>query len=201
MHEDYLVLRNPSWLFSLKKKLQTKRYLSASEQMACANELARLNVENQSGGPFGAIVVEAASGALVGCGVNSVVTQGSLFHAETVAIWEAQCSQGAYDLGADPRKKFILVSSSAPCAMCSGAILWSGIRELVTGASTADVESIVGFDEGPIPAELEMEFNKRGIQWISGVMAGECREVLRLYASRDGEVYNGGKGFRARIGA
>jgi tRNA(Arg) A34 adenosine deaminase TadA len=40
-----------------------------------------------------------------------------------------------------------MVVSTEPCALCLGAIPWSGIRRLVCGARDEDARSI-GFDEG-----------------------------------------------------
>lgn len=191
-----MLFEYPAWLSEWRTNLGSRRLRDADEQVACANQLARLNVMHKSGGPFGAIVVDTLSGELLGCGVNCVLSQGSLFHAETVAVWDAQRCRGSYDLGARLELSCTLAVSSAPCVMCLGAIMWSGIRVLVTGATSADVESITGFDEGPLPPGLQAEFNKRGIHWVPEVLREECCEVLRLYRESGGEIYNGGKGFR-----
>lgn len=37
----------------------------------------------------------------------------------------------------------ILYSSTEPCAMCSGAIYWAGIRRVVYGCSTKELDGIV----------------------------------------------------------
>jgi len=196
MSMERLDFEHPAWLQEHKRILESELFFSAEEQIRAANALARLNVEHRTGGPFGCVIVNSQSGAVVGFGVNSVVARGSLFHAETVAIWEAQRRLGHYDLGADPKVSYSLACNAAPCTMCLGAVIWSGVRILVTGASTADVEVITGFDEGPQPKDLEDELRIRRIKWIPGVLSEECRSVLQLYRRNGGQVYNGGRGFR-----
>ncbi len=162
--------------------------------MAVACELARLNVENNGGGPFGSIVVDLSSGKIVGYGVNCVLSNGAPFHGEVCAIWDAQSRLGTHDLGRAGLPPFALVTSAAPCAMCAGAIVWSGVRQLVSGARTSDVEGIVGFDEGPIHRDLKSELYKRGINVVEDILRDECCEVLRQYIKSGGVVYNGRSG-------
>lgn len=157
-------------------------------RMAFAIETARLNVERRTGGPFAAAVFEIETGALVSLGVNIVEKTGlSLLHAETVALALAQKRAGTYDLGAMGR--FELVSSAEPCAMCLGAIPWSGIVRLVTGARGEDVEA-VGFDEGAKPADWVGALAARGIEVIRGVRREEAAAALRDYAAGGGLIYN-----------
>ena len=123
---------------------------SAEERMGLAIELAALNVEADTGGPFGAIVVDTADGRLLGVGVNRVVPLGnSMLHAEAIAVMGAEQRVGSFSLAGQARE---LYSSCAPCAMCLGAIHWSGVARLVCGATRADAQAL-GFDEGPVFAE------------------------------------------------
>ncbi len=157
--------------------------------MALAVELARQNVIHQSGGPFGAVVVDSLRNKIVGWGANSVLSSGSIFHAEVCALWDAQYRLGVASLESTPKHQYALVTSAAPCAMCAGAAVWSGVARIATGASTSDVEHLVGFDEGPLPKDIVREFKKRGIAVKRNVLRQECCEVLREYVSRGGAVY------------
>lgn len=161
--------------------------------MALVIEAARANVANGTGGPFAAAVFESASGRLVALGVNLVTTQGlSMLHAEVVALAFAQRMLGTYDLGAPGLPRHELVASAEPCAMCLGAIPWSGVRKLITGARDADVRKI-GFDEGAKLPGWRDELEKRGIATVCDVGRAAAAQVLLDYAAAGGAIYNPGK--------
>lgn len=153
---------------------------------------ARLN-SDRGGGPFAAGVFDADSGALVALGVNLVLgAKLSVLHAEVVAIAAAQARLESFDLGAPGLPAHELVSSAEPCAMCLGAVHWSGVRRLVVGARGADVEAS-GFDEGPKPADWRMELMRRGVAVAADVRRAAAAAVIAGYARRGGYIYNPGK--------
>ena len=156
--------------------------------------LARENVVRGAGGPFAAAVFESATGRLVSAGVNLVTAlNSSIAHAEIVAIMLAQQRAGTYDLGGPGMPRLELVTSTEPCAMCLGAVPWSGVRRLICGASEADARSI-GFDEGAKPPEWQQGLETRGIEVARNVCREEAVAVLRLYADRGGVIYNARQG-------
>jgi len=158
--------------------------------MQLAIELARLNVEHGTGGPFGAAVFDMESHHLVSVGTNLVTSSNySMAHAEMVAMSIAQQKLGRFDLGAKEGVRLELVTSSEPCAMCFGALPWSGIRHLVCGARSEDARAI-GFDEGPIHPHWINELNKRGISVETGVCSDEAKAVLDQYSTNGGAIYN-----------
>ena len=73
--------------------------------------------------------------------------------------------------------------------MCLGAIPWSGVREVVTGASDADARAI-GFDEGYKPDDWQGMLAQRGIRVTSDILPAAAREVLQLYRQRGGHIYS-----------
>jgi len=163
---------------------------STEDRMTLAISLARENV-NRGGGPFGAVIVEMGSGRVVAPGINLVVPLNcSLAHAEMVAIGIAQQLAGSYDLGAPGLPELQLVTSTEPCAMCLGAIPWSGVRSVICGASAEDAQRI-GFDEGDKPAGWPEALARRGIEVRLGVCRDEAARVLDDYASLGGPIYNG----------
>lgn len=165
-----------------------------NKRMEFVIDAARLNVENESGGPFAAAVFEIKSGKLISLGVNLVTTQGmSILHAEMVAIAIAQKKLGVYDLGGESMPEHELVSSSEPCAMCFGAIPWSGVTRLVTGAIASDAAAI-GFDEGPKPSDWTKRLESRGIKVITEVEGNKAKDVLNLYLDSGGHIYNSREG-------
>jgi len=182
----------PEWLESYASTYDPSPSLEA--RMRFVIDASRKNVEEGSGGPFAAAVFEIGSGQLVSLGVNLVVTRkSSILHAEMVAIALAQMELGAYDLGGTGMTPHELVTSTEPCAMCFGAIPWSGVRHLATGASSEDARAI-GFDEGPKPDSWIAELESRGIRVTPGVERAAARDVLQLYARTGGHIYNSRKG-------
>lgn len=153
-------------------------------------ELSRLNITNQTGGPFAAAIFEINEGVLVSPGLNMVTSMNSsVMHAEIVAIAIFQQLIGKYDLGNDPSKIYELISSTEPCAMCLGAIPWSGIRRVVCGARGEDAERI-GFDEGQKPAKGILSLEKQGITVVRDVLRDDAITVLNQYQQSGGEIYN-----------
>jgi tRNA(Arg) A34 adenosine deaminase TadA len=169
----------------------TRQYPSDEERMRLAIELSRENVVRETGGPFGAAVFVEQTGELVGVGMNSVqrLTNATL-HAEMVAFMVAQHRLGTFTLGATGLPDHTLVTSCDPCAMCLGAVLWSGVRRVLCGASRDDATRL-GFDEGPVFPESYRYLNDRGITILRGVLHLEARAVLELYRARGGSIYNG----------
>jgi tRNA(Arg) A34 adenosine deaminase TadA len=151
--------------------------------------LARQNVAHKTGGPFAAAIFERDSHRLIAPGVNIVTSAGcSVAHAEIMAIVVAQRLVGFHTLDRPGHAGYELVSSTAPCAMCLGAIPWSGVRALMCGARAEDAEA-AGFDEGDKVADWCERLEQRGIR----VMADVCREaaaaVITDYAAGGGAIY------------
>lgn len=165
-------------------------YGTDSERMALAIGLARRNVIEQTGGPFGAIIVESESGRLVGVGVNLVVrNHNSVLHGEVVAIMSAQSRLRSYTLQAQGIPAHELFTSCDPCAMCLGAVLWSGVRRLVCGADRDDAIRL-SFDEGPVFPQSYEYLAQRGIEVVRGVERAAAVQVLELYRASGGRIYN-----------
>jgi tRNA(Arg) A34 adenosine deaminase TadA len=160
-------------------------------QMQVAIELARENVVRGTGGPFGAAVFEVASGRFIGAGVNSVERlRNSVLHAEILALMLAEAEASSFSLHGPNVPEHVLVTTCEPCAMCLGAILWSGVRRVVC-AATRDDALRIGFDEGPVFAESYEYLRKRGVSVVRNVLAADARAVMELYRVRGGLVYNG----------
>lgn len=168
-----------------------RRYGSDEDKMRLAVDLARENVMQGTGGPFGAAVFERDSGRLVSVGVNRVVPlNNSVLHAEIVAFMLAEARLGSFTLGAEDLPSHELVTSCDPCAMCLAAVLWAGVDRVVTGASHKDAKRL-SFDEGPVFSRSHEYLQERGIEFTRGVLRAEASQVLELYVQRGGTVYNG----------
>ncbi len=184
-----LILNLPLWL---EKFLSGARsaYPTIEDRMRFAIELSRLNVEHGTGGPFGAAVFDMRDGSLFAPGVNLVLaTNCSVLHAEITALILAQQKAGIFDLNAEGMAPYELVTSTEPCAMCLGAVQWSGIRRLVCGARGEDAEKI-GFDEGEKSSTWVEGLERRGISVVREVCRNEAVAVLREYHESGGMIYN-----------
>jgi len=182
-------IRLPDWIADAVPDPQ-RTYPTIADRMALVIDLARRNVDAQTGGPFGAGIFEAQTGRLVAPGVNRVIPGNcSIAHAEVTAIMLAQKMRGTYDLGAAGVPPMELVSSTEPCAMCLGAVVWSGVRQLVCGARGEDAQSI-GFDEGPKASNWVAALEDRGITVIRDVARKEAAAVLERYVNKGGLIYN-----------
>lgn len=178
----------PGWLVPLLDAPPTLP--RRSDRMRLAISLARQNVRQGTGGPFGALVVASDTGEVVSAGVNLVVaSHNSTAHAEMVALQLAEDRLGTFDLGAAPGRPYELVSSAEPCVMCLGAVLWSGVTTLVCGARDEDAHAI-GFDEGPKPAHWVDKLGGRGVGVVLDLLRDESAAVLAEYHATGGPVYN-----------
>lgn len=183
-----LTAQLPDWL-QLELPQLPATLPSAEERVALVNRLADRNWREGNGGPFAALVVDHATGELVSVGVNVVLSSGlSGMHAEMVALGLAQARLESWDLGAE--RELELVVNWRTCAMCYGALIWSGVRHLLLAGSGAECEELTGFDEGPMHPEWVGELEARGIGVRQGVRRAEAVEVFRQYGASDAVVYN-----------
>lgn len=185
---DVLTISLPAWTKDFTAFIGG--FKTDEDRMRLAIALARENVLRGSGGPFGAAVFEEESGKLVSVGVNSVERLGnSAMHAEVMALMFAQAAAGSFTLRAPGMWPHVLVTSCEPCAMCLGAVLWSGVQRIAWGAPRG-AAAAVGFDEGPVFPASYQYLEDRGIRIVRGLLAEEAQEVLRLYQERGGCIYN-----------
>ncbi len=181
----------PEWAVAKLNRLPPA-LATLEARMAEVVRFARLNVEHETGGPFAAGVFERDSGRLVVIGVNRVVPRNcSSAHAEIMALSLAQRLLGTFDLGGPGLPAHQLVVNWLPCAMCYGALAWSGVRSLVVAGSGPELEAITGFDEGPIHPDWKTELRKRGIDVVEGVLQDEAIAAFRDFAASGQPVYNG----------
>lgn len=184
------LVKLPDWVAQVVNWQQP--YSDDQAKMALAIELSRQNVLKQTGGPFGTAIFDRNSHLLLAVGVNRVLPlNNSTLHGETVAIMLAEQRLGTFTLASDAGRE--LFTSCEPCAMCLGAVLWSGVSRLVCAGTAADARAI-GFDEGPVFAESYQYLQNVGIEVVRGFMQPEAKAVLDLYASSGGRIYNGRDG-------
>jgi tRNA(Arg) A34 adenosine deaminase TadA len=101
--------------------------------------------EAREGGrhPFGALIVNQRGETIVEAHNNAVRPMGDpTQHAETVA-----CAQAARLLPEDELAKCTLYTSTEPCAMCAGAIYWTGMGRVVFALSEIGLMRYTGSHE------------------------------------------------------
>lgn len=185
--EDCLTVRlvQPEWL-----RTWLQRPSPAADDRSRLAEVIALadeNVGHALGGPFAAAVYALDDGQRLSAAINTTITSHcSAAHAELQALSLAQQAMGTHTLESRP---CVLVSSSAPCTMCLGAIAWSGVQGLVFSTTRVDVEAI-GFDEGPATPHWRRELSRRGIAVRGPLLQRAGRTVLARYRDLGGVIYN-----------
>lgn len=122
-------------------------------------EAIRLSFEtmrNNTGGPFGCVVVK--DGKIIARGVNKVVSMNDpTAHAEVVAIREACQALNDFQLtGCE------IYTSCEPCPMCLSAIYWARPDKVYFGNTKEDAARI-NFDDAFIYKEIQADLSKRKI--------------------------------------
>ena len=104
--------------------------------------LARQSRE-QGNHPFGSLLVDSSGRVLLEA-ENTVVTGRDVTgHAELNLVRDA-CAK----FGPEFLRSCTLYTSTEPCAMCSGAIYWSGVGRVVYALGSDTLEAIVNDEEG-----------------------------------------------------
>jgi tRNA(Arg) A34 adenosine deaminase TadA len=189
MNHSFFTLHLPDWL---EKKISQANhsFSTIKDRMNFVIELSRLNVRHETGGPFAAAIFRSDDGSLLAPGVNLVLSgRCSVLHAEIVTLMAAQRKAGTYDLSSAELPPYELVTSTEPCAMCLGAVTWSGIRRLVCGARGADAEE-TGFDEGEKPPAWPEALERRRISVLRDICREQAVAVLKDYRAAGGVIYN-----------
>jgi len=120
--------------------------------------------------PVGAVVV--VDGEIMGRGHNQPIgSHDPTAHAEIVAMRDAAKQLGNYRLSGAT-----LYVTVEPCVMCVGAMVHARIGTLVFGTP----EPKAGAIESTQRAHEHPALNHR-IRVVSGVLAAECRDVMREF--------------------
>lgn len=91
--------------------------------------------------PFGAVLV--VDEKVVIRAENTVITKKNFTHHAEMNLMQLVA---ASDLTNEEKARAIVYTSTEPCAMCSGAIVWSGIRHVVYGCPCEELGSLAGDD-------------------------------------------------------
>jgi len=126
--------------------------------------------------PFGALVADAR-GYVIAEALNAH-SKSPLEHAEVSALRTATMHTCASDLAGAT-----LYSSAEPCAMCAGALYWSGIRRVVYALSERRLLDLTGDDpRNPtlsLPCREVFARGQRPIAVLGPLLEDEAAEVHR----------------------
>ena len=148
--------------------------------MTLAIDLSAKALDDDVGGPFGAVIVR--EGQVIGRGRNRVLADGDpTAHAEVLAIRDATRSIGDHRLTG-----CVVYTSSEPCPMCLAALYWARV-DRVLYANVRSEAAAIGFDDEWLYLELAAEMSDRKLP-MSRLSSVEARAVFDQWFARDDRI-------------
>lgn len=122
--------------------------------------------------PFGAVIVQRATGVIVAEGHNRSA-ESPTFHGEIVVINRCAADHPSIDW-----TELDLYTTAEPCAMCQSAVEWAGIPTVYYGTSIPYLRQL-GWQQINIRAEeVARRTPFRQSQVIGGILAEECNALF-----------------------
>ena len=128
--------------------------------------------------PFGATLVSPAGDVLLVAANNQNSAADCTGHAELVLVRQAQ-----QQLGLAALRDATVYASGEPCAMCCGAMFWSGIRRVVYAASTAQIGCALGGPSLPITSVAVLAGATPALQVDGPLLSEQANAVLLRFNS------------------
>ena len=154
-----------------------------NEIMQQALERARLTMNENIGGPFGAAVIDER-GNILAVASNSVLRDNDpTAHAEVNAIRAACQKIDSYDLSG-----CVLYTTAYPCPMCLAAIIWANIKKVYFGCRPQDAEAI-GFRDDFIYRFIEGKCRDKSVMEIAELNRDECLQLFNEYQKMNKTIY------------
>ena len=151
-----------------------------NEYMNMAVDTAYYGVNNNEGGPFGAVIVK--DGKIISRSHNTVLkSKDATAHAEVNAIREASKVLNTHDLSG-----CILYTSAEPCPMCLSAIIWANIKEIYYACTREDAAKI-GFRDDLIYEYLKG--NKKDLITLKQIDRDKCVSTFEKYEKDKKVIY------------
>lgn len=152
-----------------------KSLIMKQEFMRKAIALSIENVEQNLGGPFGAIVVK--DNKIIATGANCVTSHNDpTAHAEVTAIRNACKVLDSFQLD-----DCEIYTSCEPCPMCLGAIYWARPKAVYYGNTKVDAAKI-NFDDQFIYDELDLPLNNRNLK-MQQILPEEAIKAFELWST------------------
>ena len=145
-----------------------------------AINLAKNNVINHNGGPFGAVIVK--NGKIIGKGANMVSSNNDpTALAEIIAIRNACKKLNSFHL-----EECEIYTSCEPCPMCLAAIYWANIKKIYFAATKSDAKK-AGFDDSFIYNQFKISIKKRKIP-SENLSRKNSLEIFQLWMDEDNKI-------------
>ena len=125
--------------------------------------------------PFGALLV-GGNGAMLASAENTQITDEQVFaHAEMNLLQRA-----VKDFTPDVLVRSTLYASAEPCAMCAGAIFWSGVSRLVFGLSGDRLHELSGYSPEVLVASARDVLGRAGrqVEIIGPIFESEAESIV-----------------------
>jgi len=168
--------------FKINKPMKIKKN-TIKTIMAKAIRQAQTTMNQNIGGPFGAAIIDA-KGKLVAVASNSVLqSHDPTAHAEMNAIRLAGQKIKSHDL-----KGHILITTTFPCPMCLGAIVWSNMKHVVYGCTPEDAAAI-GFRDDFIYQLLKNDFKDSTVLTFETKHREACLQLFEEYKRKAKTLY------------
>ena len=142
-----------------------------------AEKEAMIGMNNQEGGPFGAVIIDKNKTIIAKAHNQVLKTNDPTAHAEILAIRMA-CKK----LTTKNLSDCIIYSTCEPCPMCLSAIIWANIKKVYYGSNRKDA-SKAGFKDDDIYEYLSG--NNQLLEKIE-INNKNCKDLFKKY---DGDVY------------
>lgn len=148
--------------------------------MERAIELSHHAMNENSGGPFGAVITK--DGEIIAEGANQVTSANDpTAHAEVTAIRKACKKLNSYQL-----EDCTIYASCEPCPMCLGAIYWARPKKVFYACSREDAASI-DFDDQFIYDEIKKEVDAREIDFIQ-MMRSDALKAFKSWEKKSDKI-------------
>lgn len=148
-----------------------------------AIEEARITMNKNIGGPFGALVTDKDTN-IIAIASNTVLgTNDPTAHAEINAIRKACQILNTYDLS-----NCKLYTTAYPCPMCISAIIWANIKEVYYGASVEEAKKI-GFRDDYIYDFIKKDCKNKNILSLTQIEEDKCIELFKEYEKKNKKIY------------
>jgi len=145
--------------------IQHEKYIKQTYQLA-------KSAQEKGNHPFGALFV--IDNRVVFTAENSAITDNDITrHAELNLV-----SKVTRELDPESVRQGILYTSTEPCAMCAGAIFWSGISNIVYGCPAVVLGEIAG-GAFVVPCRDLLKYGKRHLSVVGPVLEDQGAAIHR----------------------
>ena len=146
-------------------------------------EEARKTMNQNIGGPFGAVIVDKDDNVIAVASNTVLGSCDPTAHAEVNAIRKAGQVLGTHDLSGCK-----LYATGYPCPMCLSAIIWANIDKVYYGCTPEDAEAI-GFRDDFIYDFIKGNMKDTSVMELKQIDRDECIKLFEEYKEKGKEIY------------